>query len=359
MCWIVPPLCQKRLRVFGAGVATSCALYQTCSAATPLSYLLHSAGPAASTVNILAWALIALCSAVSIAVALLLVVAIAKRRGSLESQSIPETVVTDGSPEHSASREHAANRIVIAGTAVSTGLLFVALIGMLRVLAAIAEPPRSPSVSVTVTAYDWWWKVTYTMPDGNRFVTANEIHIPAGEPVEVNLSSADVVHAFWVPALAGKTQAIPGQANRQWLQADHAGVWRGQCTQFCGPQHAHMAMEVVAETPEAYERWLVSEGSPAAAPGNPAALRGEQIFESRCAACHAVRGTSANGAQAPDLTHLASRRLIAAGTLVNTSANRIEWIEHAQRIKPASLMPDFALTHDEAIDLGAWLDTLQ
>ncbi|MBV8260919.1 MAG: c-type cytochrome [Paraburkholderia sp.] len=230
---------------------------------------------------------------------------------------------------------------------------------MLRVLAAVADPPRASTLTVHVTAYDWWWKATYSTPSGAIFATANEIHIPTGEPVQIELESADVIHAFWVPALAGKTQAIPGQINRQWIQADQPGVWRGQCTQFCGPQHAHMALEVVAEPPDAFARWTGNQARPATLPGNAAAQHGEQVFMAHCAACHTVRGTEATGAQGPDLTHLASRRLIAAGTLANTSANRLDWIAHAQRIKPVSLMPGIVLTPAEARDLAAWLDTLQ
>jgi cytochrome c oxidase subunit 2 len=325
-----------------------------CRAATPLAYFLHSAGPAAAPVRLLGWTLAGLCMAVCVAIAVLLMLAM-RRRGNPVQMTPAPAEGTGRLDRH----EIQANRIVIIGTVISTVLLFAALIAMLRVLVAVADPPGVPALTVSVTAYDWWWKVTYATPDTTRFATANEIHIPTGEPVQIDLASADVVHAFWVPALAGKTQTIPGQTNRQWLQADHPGVWRGQCTQFCGAQHAHMAMEVVAEPPEVFARWLEREAHPAALPPNATAVRGEHLFEARCAACHSVRGTPANGAQAPDLTHLAARRLIAAGTLVNTSANRIDWIEHAQRIKPGSLMPDFPLTPSEATGLAAWLDTLQ
>ncbi|SDE17910.1 cytochrome c oxidase subunit II [Paraburkholderia lycopersici] len=321
---------------------------------TPLAYFLHSAGPAAAPVRVLDWALAALCIAVCIVIALLLFMALRRRRDAVpQDEAMPQANVADEEGERTA------NRIVAVGTAISSVLLLGALVGMLRVLAAVAEPPRAPSLTVTVTAYDWWWRVTYRTPGGTTLETANEIHIPTGEPVRVDLKSADVVHAFWVPALAGKTQAIPGQVNHQWLQADHPGVWRGQCTQFCGPQHAHMAMEVVAQAPADFARWLAAQQKPAASAQSGAAQRGEQRFAARCAGCHTVRGTQAAGEQAPDLTHLASRRLIAAGTLANTPANRLDWVAHAQQIKPESLMPDIALTPAEASDLGAWLDTLQ
>lgn len=313
-------------------------------AETPLAYFLHSGGPAAQPVRTLDWALAALCMFVVVAIVVLLALALTRRR----------TTTTDG--------ERAANAIVGIGTAVSTVLLFGALVAMLRVLVAVAQPPRQPAFTLHVTAYDWWWKANYPQnagTDGAAFETANEIHIPVGVPVRVELDSADVVHAFWVPALAGKTQTIPGQTNHQWLQADHAGVYRGQCTQYCGAQHAHMAFEVVAQSPDDFARWLEAQRRPAALPTTPAAQRGERVFDARCAACHTIRGTDAHGAQAPDLTHLLSRRLLAAGTLDNTPANLHAWIAHAQRIKPGTLMPDFDLAPAEAHDLDAWLTTLQ
>ncbi|WP_069262293.1 MULTISPECIES: cytochrome c oxidase subunit II [Paraburkholderia] len=322
---------------------------------TPLAYFLHSAGPASGPVQALDWGLAVLCVGVCIVIASLLYLAIRRRRrgGAAQDEALLQTNVADEQGERTA------NRIVAVGTAISSVLLLGALVAMLRVLAAVADPPREPSLTVTVTAYDWWWKVSYRTPEGASFETANEIHIPTGEPVRVDLQSADVVHAFWVPALAGKTQAIPGQVNHQWIEADHPGVWRGQCTQFCGAQHAHMAMEVVAQAPADFSRWLDAQRQPAAAAQSGAAQRGEQLFAARCGGCHAVRGTQSGGMQAPDLTHLASRRLIAAGTLANTSVNRLDWVAHAQQRKPESLMPDIALTPAEASDLGAWLDTLQ
>lgn len=347
-----------------AWMATACALgcavaVSPCRAATPLAYFLHSAGPASAPVRLLGWGLAALCVGVCVAVAALLLMAL---RATPDAQAHGEAQPTSGPTAEAGAEstaERTANRIVAIGTAISTVLLLGALVAMLRVLAAVADPPHASALTVRVTAYDWWWKVTYATPTGATFATANEIHIPTGVPVQVDLESADVVHAFWVPALAGKTQAIPGQTNRQWIEADRPGIWRGQCTQFCGPQHAHMALEVVAQPPDAFKRWVSAQAQPAAAPGNPAAQRGEQVFAAHCAACHAVRGTDAAGAQGPDLTHLASRRLIAAGTLANTSANRLDWIAHAQQIKPGSLMPSIALTPAEASDLAAWLDTLQ
>jgi cytochrome c oxidase subunit 2 len=253
-------------------------------------------------------------------------------------------------------------RWIYIGTGISSALLIAALAYTLLTLDSVAAPSHEPSLTLTVTAYDWWWKVEYGDTDGGpAIVTANEIHIPVGEPVKILLRSADVIHAFWIPQLAGKTQTIPGQINEQWIEADVPGIYRGQCSQFCGAQHAHMALEVVAQDRAGFDAWRRAQAqpaTPASVSSNAVVAHGEQLFQARCAGCHTVRGTDANGAQAPDLTHLISRRLIAAGALTNTTQNRLDWIRHAQQIKPDSLMPSIDLTTDEAADLSAYLATL-
>lgn len=315
---------------------------------TPLAYILHSAGPASRPVFILGWALTTLCVAVCIVIAVLLLIAVFRRRASIEENGAGGEAIT----------ERGGGRAVLIGTLISTALLLAALVYMLWVLAAVASPAREPALTITVTAYDWWWKVDYGENGPQHFTTANEIHIPVGEPVQVNLKSADVIHAFWVPALAGKTQNIPGQINRQWIQADLPGVYRGQCTQYCGAQHAHMAFEVIAESQQDYDRWFTVQARAAAAPTSADAVRGQHVFMDRCAGCHTVRGSDAAGVQAPDLTHVLSRRLIAAGTLPNTPHNVMDWIAHAQEIKPQALMPDIALSPADGWDLAAYLATL-
>ncbi|MEF9442050.1 cytochrome c oxidase subunit II [Burkholderia sp. 1B3(2022)] len=313
------------------------------AAPLPLAYVIHAAGPAAQPVFVLGWALLALCSFVCVAIAVLLLIALFRRRAQAGGGYVSGLT------------------IVTVGTVISILLLFGALVYMLRVLGAIAAPPRPPALTIVVTAQDWWWAVRY--PDdanGPGFVTANEIRIPVGEPVAIELKSADVIHAFWVPQLAGKTQTIPGQTNRQWLQADRPGIYRGQCSQYCGAQHAHMAFEVVAEPPDAFRAWLAAQRQPAQAPTASAGAerRGQRVFAARCAGCHAVRGTDATGDAGPDLTHVGTRRLLAAGTLDNTPDNLRRWIAHAQQIKPQSLMPSIALAPRDADDLSAYLATL-
>ncbi|RKU00156.1 cytochrome c oxidase subunit II [Burkholderia sp. Nafp2/4-1b] len=307
----------------------------------PLAYVAHAAGPAAQPVFVLGWALLALCTFVCVTIAVLLLVALFRRRA------------------HAGGSHASGLTIVTVGTAISIVLLFGALVYMLRVLSVVASPPRPPAFTIVVTAHDWWWAVQYPGDAGGAaFVSANELHIPVGEPVAIDLKSADVIHAFWVPQLAGKTQTIPGETNHQWLQADRPGVYRGQCSQYCGAQHAHMAFEVVAEPPDAFRAWLAAQRQPAPAPAAGAEQHGQKIFAARCAGCHAVRGTEAAGDAGPDLSHLGARRLLAAGTFDNTPDNLRRWIAHAQQIKPQTLMPSFALAPRDADDLAAYLATL-
>jgi cytochrome c oxidase subunit 2 len=315
--------------------------------AAPLNYFLHAAGPAASPTMRLGWVLTTIAVLVTLILAGLLVGAITRKRPTVAAGAL-----------HA---EAGGMRWIYIGTGMSAVALLAMLVYILMTLESVASPATHPQLTITVTAYDWWWKVDYA-DDPNparNFSTANEIHIPVGEPVKVELKSADVVHAFWVPQLAGKTQTIPGQINEQWIQADRPGVYRGQCSQFCGAQHAHMAFEVVAQNAVDFNAWRDVQGQSVTPAGkSTAVLAGQHLFTERCAGCHTIRGTDAQGLQAPDLTHLGSRRTIAAGTLTNTPDHLLDWIEHAQQIKPEALMPDIALTTGDAAALSAYLATL-
>lgn len=202
----------------------------------PLNYFLHAAGPAAIPTMRLGWILTTVAVLVTLIVAGLLAGAIFRRRGPATAE------LRDA--------QAGGMRWIYVGTGVSSIALLAMLVYILITLESVASPSTHPQLTITVTAYDWWWKVDYADdPDPARnFSTANEIHIPVGEPVKVQLKSADVIHAFWVPQLAGKTQTIPGQSNEQWIHADHPGIYRCQCSQFCGAQHVHMAFEVVAQS---------------------------------------------------------------------------------------------------------------
>jgi cytochrome c oxidase subunit 2 len=177
--------------------------------------------------------------------------------------------------------------------------------------------------------------------------------------VLVRLHAGDVIHSFWVPKLTGKTDVIPGQTNQSWMQADAAGRYLGQCSEYCGWQHAHMQFEVVAQDDADFKAWLQAQRMPAAAPDNDAATRGLEVVQNRCALCHAVRGTRAGAVSAPDLTHLMSRRTLAAGTLPNTPGSLAGWIQDPQDLKPGSLMPNQYLSAQQLSDVVAYLETLQ
>jgi len=309
----------------------------------PLNYFLHSYGPASMPTMVLGWVFAALLVAIFGSIALLLVWAVFRKRPAVDPRSI--------------GREDEGMPWIYIGTGISACILFALAIYALITLNAIANPTHAPALTLTVTGYDWWWKVEYEDDDPTRsFVTANEIHIPVGQPILVKLKSADVIHAFWVPMLAGKTQMIPGLANQQWIQADVEGVYGGQCTQYCGVQHAHMGLEIVAQSEDEFRTWQDAQRGEAEMTAGINA--GKSLFLDRCAGCHAIRGTEAVGAHAPDLTHLNSRRLIAAGLLTNTPAHLAQWITHAQDLKPGARMPSMALTATELNALSAFLSTL-
>lgn len=308
----------------------------------------------------LGWVFAACVTVVCLIVAGLLAYAIWRRRDGSSASA-------DGGPSARDLAHSSGNglRAVAIGAGVSTVILFALAIYSLVVLGQVGTPARAPELTLTVTGYDWWWRVDYAdAAEGKGFATANEIHIPVGVPVRLHLDSADVIHAFWVPQLAGKTQMIPGVSNEQWLQADAPGVYEGQCTQFCGAQHAHMAFEVVAQSAADYALWRAAQSraaAPSSATSDAAAssvLAGQTLFVERCGGCHTVRGTEASGIHGPDLTHLGARRMIGAGLLTNTPAHVLDWVAHVQAYKPGARMPDMALSADEGTKLGAFLRTL-
>jgi cytochrome c oxidase subunit 2 len=249
--------------------------------------------------------------------------------------------------------------IVIGGIVVPTVVLVVVLILAVTTQSAIATPAGA-DLTVRVTGRQWWWEIRYLDRSPSLIATtANEIHIPVGRPVRLEVVSGDVIHSFWIPELAGKTDLIPGQENVMWLEADRPGVYHGQCAEYCGLQHAKMAIEVVAEPPDAFARWLERQRAPAVAPTGTEAAAGAQVFATTaCALCHTVRGTMAGGRLGPDLTHLAGRRTIAAGTVTNSRGNLLGWIENPQAFKPGTLMPAVPLDGRELDDLTSYLQSL-
>jgi cytochrome c oxidase subunit 2 len=251
--------------------------------------------------------------------------------------------------------------IFVFGIIIPAIILAVAFVLTLQTLHAVASPGRAYAADVTVTGHQWWWEIAYhdSMPS-HTFTTANEIHLPVGEPVHFDVQTADVIHTLWVPELAGKIQLIPGRQNSLWLEAKVPGVFSGPCSQYCGTQHAHMRITVVAEPMPQYEQWLASQREVAAAVPDSARAMGQRVFLSRgCASCHTIRGTDAGAAMGPDLTHLASRRMLGAGAIANTPANLTAWIQDAQGIKPGVDMPRMPLQPAELQSLVAYLESLQ
>jgi cytochrome c oxidase subunit 2 len=257
---------------------------------------------------------------------------------------------------------HGGLKWVYIGTAISAVVLLLTTAWNTLALSAVAAPPHQPALELAINAHQWWWEVKYLSPQPTQIMaTANEIHIPVGQPVRVKLEASDVIHSFWVPQLAGKTDVIPGQVNYAWLQASRPGTYRGQCAEFCGAQHAHMIFAVIAEEPARFNAWRQAQLAPAAEPVAPDAQRGRAVFESRCALCHTVRtgDPGTQGTLGPDLTHLMSRSTIAAGTLANNTGNLHGWIANPQALKPGTQMPATELTAGDLHDVVAYLRTLR
>lgn len=227
--------------------------------------------------------------------------------------------------------------------------------------AIVARPAGEAAATIDVIGRLWWWEVVYRDADGAAIATtANEIHVPVGAPVRLRLRSDNVIHSFWVPNLQGKADAVPGQVNEAWLEADRPGVYRGQCAEFCGTQHAFMAFLVVAQERAGFDAWLAAQAAPAAAPATAEAERGRQVFlETSCKNCHTIRGTAATGTSGPDLTHLASRRTLAAATLANTRGHLGGWIAAPQAAKPGALMPPTPMPAEDFRALLAYLESLR
>ncbi|HWW64931.1 MAG TPA: cytochrome c oxidase subunit II [Sphingomonadaceae bacterium] len=251
-------------------------------------------------------------------------------------------------------------RWIVIGLILTAVPLFATLVWTMVALAAVSGPPDHPALVLDVTAHQWWWEVKYNGSNPSRgFTTANEIHVPIGVPILVRLHGGDVIHSFWVPKLTGKTDAIPGQTNQSWIEADKPGRYRGQCTEFCGAQHSKMGFEVVAEPMADFEKWRARQLQTAPPPATPAQVRGLALVEYRCGLCHTVRGTSAGAVTGPDLTHLMSRRTIAAGMLPNNPGTLSGWIQDPQGVKPGALMPAQYLSGQQLSDVRAYLETLK
>jgi cytochrome c oxidase subunit 2 len=315
---------------------------------TPLSYL-SSAGPAARPLTQLAWGLGGISVAVTIIVTIALVWAIWRRRPTAPAGTALEA---GGSPD-------AGMMWIYVGLALSVPVLAACTVWTLYVLGQVLHPTTKPQLTLQVTAHQWWWEVRYLDPvAGHVFTTANEIHIPTGQPVRVILASPDVIHSFWVPKLGGKMDVIPGVTNVTWLQAAIPGRYRGQCAEFCGLQHARMAFLVTADSPAAFKTWRDGQLALPSAPASPDIAQGLALFAARCASCHTVSGTPAGGIVGPDLSHLASRGTLAAGTVPNDTQHLSAWIADPDAVKPGVLMPRVPMTAAQRAQVVAYLQSL-
>ena len=307
--------------------------------------VLDSAGIQAARIEWLWWLMFWVCAAVFVLV--LGALALALRRGASITPSRP----SEGS--------------LTLGVATATGITIVVLFGLLfasvSVGRAIGSRPGVEPLVIQITGLQWWWSVEYENDQPSlRVTTANELHVPVGRPIVLNLRATDVIHSFWVPNLHGKMDLIPGRLNTTWFQVDVPGIYRGQCAEYCGVQHAHMGLVVIAESPAAFDRWLSAQRHNAPEPSGPEQARGRDIVEKGpCALCHTIRGTNAGGRMGPDLTHFASRSTIGAATAPNTRGYLAGWIADPQQLKPGSRMPSTGLAPPDLQAVVAYLESLR
>ena len=321
---------------------------------TGIQSILDARGPQAQNIAHLWWVFFWVCAAVYVIVIAVLCIAIIRGRRNVA------TVPLSGPVDHPL-------KPVATTVAISTAITAVILIGLLTASVATGRAVgtfgqnKPDQLEVEVVGHQWWWDVTYTDPQPSKmFKTANEIHIPVGKPVLLRVSTQDVIHSLWIPNLHGKRDLIPGRYNKFWIQADTPGIYRGQCAEFCGMQHAHMALVVFAEKPEDFERWKTRQQTPAVNPQTADQMKGQQLFLSLpCVNCHSIVGTDAYATVGPDLTHIAGRRTLGAGLLINNRGNLSGWMLNAPAVKPGVLMPPHPLDSDQLLPLVAYLESLK
>jgi cytochrome c oxidase subunit 2 len=331
--------------LFLAGFSAACSGFQSA---------LDPKGPKAAAISDLNWFLVITASLVYTIVMGALFLAL--RRATTR----PIAFARDDSEEPV--RERTRVRWVASAVAATALILLLFIFVDVSAARSLSQVGGLRPLRIDVVGHQWWWEIKY--PDlgnpQNIVETANEIHVPVGRPVFIKMTSRDVIHSFWAPNLDGKKDLIPGHETRTWFRADTAGVYRGQCAEFCGHQHAKMAFFIVAEPRANFERWLTSQQSPASTPSDSLAQAGERVFlGGTCAMCHSISGTGAASHYGPDLTHLASRRTIAAGSLPNTVGNLAGWILDPQSIKPGAKMPPNQLEPQALQALLAYLGTLK
>lgn len=308
---------------------------------------LNPAGLQAKRIGSLFWIYTGIGTTVYVLIAIVLLVALYRRKRKSDTE--PEK------PDQRA--ERGLRSAVLVSIGVTVVILFVLVFLEYLTVRRIHAMPSDP-LAIQVTGHRWWWEVQYETPiPSERVTTANEIHVPIGRPVQVKLISQDVNHSLWIPNLHGKKDLIPGHPTSQWFIASRPGTYYGQCAEFCGYQHAKMRLVVVAEPEEEFNDWYAGQLAPASPPLTPSQRRGQEVFlGATCVMCHRISGTPANGRLGPDLTHVASREMLASGAIPNTRGHLAGWIVDPQMIKPGALMPPNSLNPE---NLRALLDYLQ
>jgi len=317
-------------------------------------------GPAAQSISHLSWFMTILFLVVTIVMWVLIGIAFYRRRGSLAEH---EPIESGGGQMWIAIGGIAVPLIVLT-------ILFVLGLGLLRDfpihgmhgMANHTAMQQSMKPEILVVGHQWWWEIHYLNDDPSlEFTTANELHLPVGRTVNIEVETRDVMHSFWIPALHGKVDLIPGFKNYIRIEASQPGNYTGQCAEFCGAEHARMRLLAIAQDSDEYQAWLEAQRKPGAEPDTPDAIEGEKIFLSGpCSNCHQVRGTTAGGSVAPDLTHIGSRAMIAANSYTNNDAYLEAWITHAQSLKPEALMPNLTqFSGAQLHDLVVYLRQLQ
>jgi cytochrome c oxidase subunit 2 len=309
---------------------------------------LDPAGPQAARIATTWWIFFAVCAGVYVVTMAVLAWVLTHPRGNQGLAPDPYG-------------ERVMGRGVAGGIVLTTVILFGLLVTTVAAGRRVSAFEGKDALTIEITGHQWWWEIGYrdVLPS-QRVLTANEIHLPIGVPVHLELTSHDVIHSFWVPNLHGKVDLIPGRKTGLVLQADREGEFGGQCAEFCGMQHAHMRMRIVAEPMERFQAWLYRQRDPAVPPTDPQAEHGRQVFMGGpCATCHTIKGTSASATTGPDLTHVASRRSLGADSIPNTRGHLAGWILDAQSVKPGSRMPSMAFPAEDVHALIAYLETLK